>query len=176
MSGPAAHLPPSGLILREEREDEYRSIHDMTVAAFSTVSYGDGTEGEIIDRLRADGDLSLSTVAELEGVLVGQVSLSPAKIGEATGWFGLGPIAVAIDHMRQGIGSALVRHAVDWACDQGAAGVCLVGSHEYYPRFGFQNDGDVSYLDLTRKYVHWLTLSGPDPKGAITFAPALHGA
>jgi len=162
--------------LRSETEADFQAIRDVTLAAFAIVPYGDGTEGEIIDRLRSDGDLSLSYVAEVDGEVVGHVALSPAMIGDETGWYGMGPISVLPSAMGKGIGGALVNTAIDWAKAQGARGIVLAGSDTYYPRFGFSNENPVTYLDLYKIYVHTLTLSGPEPKGAITFAPALHGA
>jgi putative acetyltransferase len=42
---------------------------------------------------------------------------------------------------RQGIGSALVRAALDGAARSGAPAVFLEGSPDYYPRFGFEPAG-----------------------------------
>ena len=163
-------------IVRDECPSDIPTIHEITVAAFATKAFGDGTEGDLIDSLRRDGDLTLSLVAEMDGLVVGQVSLSPATVGSAEGWYGLGPVAVAPDHFKQGIGSTLIRTALGRLAEQGAAGVVLAGDPRYYSRFGFVNDGSVQYLDTDAKNVMYRTLNGPTATGAITFAPALHGA
>ncbi|MEL6609527.1 MAG: N-acetyltransferase [Pseudomonadota bacterium] len=166
------------MILRPERPGEEAEIHAMTNASFLTVSYGDGTEGQIIDRLRADGNLALSLVAVEDDQIVGQVTLSPATLGDMP-VLGLGPICARIDRYREGIGSALMHGALGWAHAQGAQGirgVVLAGSNLYYPRFGFRFDGGVSYLEIPRPHVHYLMFDGSDPTGEIVFAPGLQGA
>ena len=49
----------------------------------------------------------------------------------------LGPLAVACDRQREGIGAALMRAAVDAARSRSHAAIVLVGDPAYYGRFGF---------------------------------------
>jgi predicted N-acetyltransferase YhbS len=49
----------------------------------------------------------------------------------------LGPLAVASDVRRCGIGGELIRHALDEARRRGHRAVLLVGDAPYYGRFGF---------------------------------------
>ena len=50
----------------------------------------------------------------------------------------LGPVAVAADCRKHGIGTALVRHAITAARRLGHTAVILVGDAPYYSRFGFR--------------------------------------
>ncbi len=50
---------------------------------------------------------------------------------------GLAPMAVAPEHQRKGIGSALVRAGLEQCKQLGFAAVVVLGHPEYYPRFGF---------------------------------------
>lgn len=163
------------MILRPERPEDAARIREITYAAFATRSWSDGAEGGLPDALRADGHLSLSLVAEEDGEVVGQVCLSPAQVGGQDNWYGLGPIAVTPERFHQGIGGALVQGAVDWAKSQGAAGIVLTGSSDYYPRFGFES-GAVSYLTTPEQYTMRLVLHGPPAHGEIVFARALQEA
>jgi putative acetyltransferase len=66
--------------------------------------------------------------------------LTPAfPADDAPGWYALGPVAVAPELQRRGIGSRLIRTCLDWLQrpTQNAAGCILVGNPEYYRRFGF---------------------------------------
>lgn len=163
--------------IRPEMPGDQQAIRDVTEAAFAAVPHSDGTEGAIIDRLRADGDLAMSLVAVEGDAILGQVSFSPVRIGAASdGWFGLGPVAVRPDRQRQWIGTMLISEGLRRMTETGAAGIVLVGDPAYYARFGFVADGTVGYLDVDPKYVQHLVLNGPSAAGAITFAPALHGA
>lgn len=50
---------------------------------------------------------------------------------------GLAPMAVAPEHQRKGIGSALVRAGLEQCKQLGVGAVVVVGHPEYYLRFGF---------------------------------------
>src|SRR6185312_9316268 len=52
----------------------------------------------------------------------------------------LGPLAVACDRQGEGIGAALMAHAIDAARLSGHAAILLVGDAAYYGRFGFTAD------------------------------------
>lgn len=49
----------------------------------------------------------------------------------------LGPVAISPEYRNQGLGDALIRHALSRACALGHAAVLLVGDAPYYERFGF---------------------------------------
>src|SRR5262249_27644625 len=90
-------------------------------------------------RLR-DGGLPadhLSFVACDGRKLVGTVRLWNVSAGPGRPALLLGPLAVASQWRGQGIGSALVRHALAAAATRGHAAVLLVGDAPYYARFGF---------------------------------------
>jgi RimJ/RimL family protein N-acetyltransferase len=87
---------------------------------------------------RLDGDF----VAVAEGAIVGHIHVDRNRHG-----FGEIGMAVAKDRRGQGIGSALLAHAIDWAHGQGLHKLCLqVFPHNeaaiaLYRRFGFEEEG-----------------------------------
>ena len=64
------------------------------------------------------------------------VAVSAARIGADAGWSLFGPLAVAPDRQRQGIGSALMTEALT-RLRGSVRGAVLVGNPAYYRRFGF---------------------------------------
>lgn len=117
--------------IRGERPADDLAIHELTRVAFEPMPFSSGTEAPIIRALRASGDLTLSLVAEDDGVIVGHIAFSPVTIdGVHAGWFGLGPISVSADRQRQGIGKALIARGLELLRQQGAAGVALIGNPE----------------------------------------------
>jgi predicted N-acetyltransferase YhbS len=85
-------------------------------------------------RVPADG---LAFVAIARGKLVGTLRLWNVAAGPGRPALLLGPLAVASQWRNQGIGAALVRHALAAATARGHAAVLLVGDAPYYARFGF---------------------------------------
>ncbi|GAA5619616.1 hypothetical protein Brsp03_03781 [Brucella sp. NBRC 12951] len=91
-------------------------------------------------RLPADG-LAFAALGE-DGLLAGTVRLWDVHAGlDAFGFpvpaLLLGPLAVDPSAAGCGIGSALMRRAIDEAKDRGHGAIILVGDPEYYERFGF---------------------------------------
>jgi putative acetyltransferase len=122
-------------VIRPERPDDADAIRAIETAAF-----GRDNEARIVDRLRA-GDAfipELSLVAESTGSVVGHVLVSRGHVqpgGEPI--LLLGPIGVLPAMQGRGVGSALVRAALDGARAAGPPCVALVGDPAWYERFGF---------------------------------------
>lgn len=127
--------------IREEQAGDEAAIHAMVTRAFDGHPYSDGDEQDVIDRLRADGDLLLSLVAvdEASGAIIGQITYSPAILANGdTGWVVLGPVAVEPAHQGKGIGRALIEAGEAIMRERGAKGITVLGNPEIYSRFGFE--------------------------------------
>jgi predicted N-acetyltransferase YhbS len=85
-------------------------------------------------RLPAEG---LSLTAEHGGRLLGTVRLWHVDAGANRPALLLGPLAVHPEAQGLGLGSALMRDALDRAEALGHGAVLLVGDAPYYERFGF---------------------------------------
>jgi putative acetyltransferase len=161
------------MLIRRETPADIASIHAVTKAAFAKPGQPAPVEADLVDWLRADEGWipALSMVGVVGGEVVGHVvctrawiaSTAPAsRLGEATepgarGWvsestaLGLGPLSVHPNHQRRGVGLALM-HAVLGAADAlGESLVALLGSRDYYSRFGFRPAAD-------------LGIAAPDPR------------
>ncbi|NEJ72431.1 GNAT family N-acetyltransferase [Rhizobium phaseoli] len=161
------------MLMRYEAPGDIGAIHDLTSIAFAPMPYSEGTEAEIIRRLRASGDLAISLVAEDEGEILGHVAFSPVTINDVQdGWFGLGPISVKPERQRQGIGKALIVRGLELLKERGATGCALIGNPEIYSRVGFSSDGQLMYLDLDKRLVQRIVFHGPTPSGMLQFSPA----
>ncbi|ANU06943.1 GNAT family N-acetyltransferase [Paraurantiacibacter namhicola] len=159
--------------IRNERPEDLATIHALTATAFEGRVYSDGSEPRIVDQLRCDGDLALSLVAADSRRIVGHIAFSPVTISDGTeGWYGLGPVSVWPELQRQGIGSALIRKGLANLQTMGTKGVVLLGSTEYYPRFGFEHDPKLVYPGPPAEKFQRLVLSGPAPEGTVSYAPA----
>ena len=157
---------------RTEQPDDRRPIYKLTEAAFKDMPHSDGDEHELVDRLRADGDLTLSLVAEAAEGIVGHIAFSPVTISDGTqDWYGLGPVSVWPELHGKGIGGALINRGITEMRGIGAKGIVLLGSPEYYSRFGFTSDARVQYPGPPPEYFQYLALGSHVPEGVVSYAP-----
>ena len=122
------------VLIRAERDTDRAAVDAVNAAAFPTP-----LEADLVDALRREARPLVSLVAERDGAVVGHILFSPVTHENSPDLriMGLAPMAVAPDHQRSGIGSALVRAGLDECRQLGFAAVVVLGHPEYYPRFGF---------------------------------------
>jgi putative acetyltransferase len=99
-------------------------------------AFGSDEEPGIVEAVR-DEEGSFALVAEEEGAVVGHVQLSRAWVGD-TSVLALGPVGVLPERQRHGIGSELMRAALEEARGRGEVAVVLFGDPDFYLRFGFE--------------------------------------
>lgn len=122
-------------IIRPETSHDLALIRQINQAAF-----GGAEEADLIERLRANGKLTLSLVAELDGQPVGHIAFSPASVETNPAEIrviGLAPLAVLPDYQRSGVGSSLAKTGLAECRVLGYDAVVVLGHPRYYPRFGF---------------------------------------
>lgn len=131
----------TGYSIREEQPGDEAAIRAMVTRAFIGHPYSDGDEQDVIDRLRADGDLLLSLVAQKDGMIIGQITYSPALLENGDkDWVVLGPVAVDPAYQGKGIGRALIAAGEAAMRARGAKGITVLGDPAIYARFGFAPD------------------------------------
>jgi putative acetyltransferase len=120
--------------IRPEAEADRAAIHAVNQAAFGT-----SVEADLVDVLRSKASQLVSLVADVDDAIVGHVLFSKVWLSERDDLniMGLGPMAVAPDYQRKGVGSALVRAGLESCRPFGCQAVVVLGHAEYYPRFGF---------------------------------------
>jgi putative acetyltransferase len=128
-------MPPVNI--RQEQPQDRAAIWRVNHDAFDR-----DDEADLVDALRDGGWSRLSMVAEVESAIVGHVLFSQLIVrterGDVPG-LALAPMAVLPQFQRQGIGSRLVRHALELCRQDGHRFVIVLGHPEFYPRFGFSS-------------------------------------
>jgi putative acetyltransferase len=165
--------------IRAARRSERAEIEGVVAAAF-----GEDSDGPVVRMIRAldqTGATRLSLVAD-EDEIVGHVQLSRAWIDTRSRLVEalmLTPLSVSPDVQRQGIGTRLLREALDTADGLGVAAVFLEGDWNYYGSRGFVA---ASSLDLLRpsqripeRAFQVATLSGYEPSmsGQVVYPDAM---
>jgi putative acetyltransferase len=124
-----------GIEVRRETIADRPGVRAVEVAAF-----GHDAEADLVQGLRLAARTYVGIVACEDLEVLGHAALTEVTLEPENGVRGLGlaPVAVMPDRQRSGIGSALVRSALDEARRSGAAFVVVLGEPAYYGRFGFR--------------------------------------
>jgi putative acetyltransferase len=121
------------MIIREARDQDQEAIHQVVSAAFGQV-----LEARLVRDLEDAGDAVLSLVAEDQDAVLGHVLLS--RMSAPFPALALAPVSVRPADQGKGVGSALVRAALERVHGGDWAAVFVLGDPAYYERFGFEQD------------------------------------
>lgn len=159
--------------IRPERTGDAAVIAEVVGEAFAGHPQSRQTEPFIVAALRRVGALTVSLVAESDGMIIGHIAFSPVFIsGEISSFHALGPLAVSPGRQRKGVGRALVRAGLDALRRAGWRGCLAVGDPAYYRRFGFAHHPDCNVPGIPQDYVLALAFDGAPVTGDITHHPA----
>ncbi|MCI0765258.1 N-acetyltransferase [Bacillus sp. TL12] len=130
------------IIVRQEREEDYKKTEEVVQQAFLDEEFSDQTEHKLVHRIRKSNAFipELSLVA-VDKEVVGHILLSKIKIvdGSATvDSLALAPVSVAPGYQKKGIGSLLISSVLRKAKELGYHSVIVLGHKDYYPKFGFK--------------------------------------
>ena len=161
------------LTIREELPADEAAIRELTLRAFIGHPYSDGDEADVINRLRADGDLYLSLVALDGEEIIGQVTYSQARLSNGeTGWMVVGPIAVEPSRQGEGIGRGLIERGEAEMKARGAKGITVLGDPRLYARFGFVQGTPMQLEGELGEFLQVKSYGAPIPAASISYAPA----
>ena len=141
------------LVIRPERAGDESAIRQILDDAFAGP-----VEGELVERLRANGDLVLALVALQGGKIAGYAAWPRLWIQTPRDQYkaiALAPLAVAPSQQRSGIGSTLTREGLAQLRAHGESIVFVLGDPVYYQRFGFSLDTASAYrVDVCGRSLH----------------------
>ncbi len=129
--------------LRQENENDYKSVFQLIEKAFEKEEYSDHKEQFLVERLRKSDAFipELSIVAEVENKIVGHILFTKLEIKNESQSFqslALAPVSVLPEFQGKGIGSKLILYGHEVAKKLGYKSVILLGHQDYYPRFGYE--------------------------------------
>ena len=129
----------AGVAIRDEEPGDGPAIREVNEHAF-----GRRDEADLVDRLRADGEVvaSLVVLQSQAQEIVGHIPFGrlPIELGDRViAGAALAPMAVRPHLQRRGIGTALVRAGLERCRERAVEAVIVLGHSDYYPRFGFSS-------------------------------------
>jgi len=120
----------TGVIMRQVCTQDHREVFQLVSAAFGTQD-----EAELVNNLRAKGEIRYDWLAEEKGKIIGHLALSEMLAPVKT--LALAPVSVLPMRQGQGVGSALITKALMRAKADGWICAVVLGDPNYYGRFGF---------------------------------------
>jgi putative acetyltransferase len=157
-------------MIRLEGAGDHAAVRDLLLRAFPGPA-----EADLVDALRAAGDLILALVAE-GGSVVGMIGFSRVTIaGSSLRAAALAPVAVAPERQRHGLGSALIREGLARLRAAGEDLILVLGEPAFYARFGFERRHAARLrTPYDGPYLQAMPLNGRGLKaeGAVHYAPA----
>lgn len=163
------------VFVRPETPADVGAIREINRAAF-----GVSVEADLVDRLRNDGDLLLSLVAEDGGRIAGHCGFSRLTVhslGRVARAVSLGPVAVWPDKQRNGIGQMMIREGIARLIRARETLIFVLGDPNYYSRFGFDAGAATAFrTPYDGPYLQVLRLRDDAPAaGEVRYAPAFAG-
>lgn len=131
------------LIIRKEIDKDFNDIYNLVKNAFENCDHSDGNEHNLVEKLRKSENYipKLSLVAVESDKIVGYIMLTKLYIKDNNNIYeslALAPLAVSPEYQNKGIGSNLVREALKLSKKLEYKNIFVLGSENYYPRFGFK--------------------------------------
>ena len=115
-------------------------MDDEAIRRLSDAAFGGTYESRLVGALRSAGLAVIELASVDRSGVIGHILLSTLSVTVANKplrALALAPMSVHPDHQRQGIGSGLVRLALERARQRRWQAVVVLGHPAYYPRFGF---------------------------------------
>ncbi|MBD5506981.1 MAG: N-acetyltransferase [Lachnospiraceae bacterium] len=135
----------NNLIIRNEQTGDYRKVEELHRNAFWNLGVPGCNEHYLAHILRTHEDFipELDYVCELDGQVVANVMYTKSKLvdeqGNETGILTFGPIGVAPEVQRKGIGKALLEKSFHEAVRMGYKAIAIFGNPDNYVARGFRS-------------------------------------
>ena len=135
------------IIIRQETEDDINEVNILIRNSFWNVYRPGCSEHLIASRLRVSPCFirELDLVMELDGRIIGQIMYVKSHIDTALGKLStaiFGPVSIASQYQRKGLGLHLVKHSLDIASELGIKAVLIEGNPDFYRHAGFIRASD----------------------------------
>lgn len=132
------------LVIRLEKEDEYREVENLVRDSFWNVYRPGCLEHYVLNQLRNDSAFvpELDFVMLLDGEIIGQNMFMRAEItaddGRSVPIMTMGPICIKNELKRKGYGKILLDYSLQKAAELGCGALCFEGNIDFYGKSGFR--------------------------------------
>ena len=133
------------MMIRNEKQEDYRSVEEMIKKAFWNLSMPGCNEHYFAHEVRKSKDFipELDFVLEEDGKIIGHIIYVKAKLiandGTEKEILSFGPFTIHPDYQRKGYGRKLLNHSFEVAKQLGYDTIVIWGNPENYACYGFKN-------------------------------------
>ena len=140
------------MVIRQEREQDYKEVYKLVTEAFAAADHADGNEQDLVEALRKGSSFipELSLVAEAGGELAGHILFTKAAVGKDPVLV-LAPLSVKPAYWRRGIGTALVNRGHEIARELGYEYSLVLGANSTIRAWGMSRQSSLG-LKCRRGY------------------------
>lgn len=130
------------IIIRLEKEDDYREVEELVRKSFWNVYRTGCTEHFVLKKLREDSNFisELDFVMEKNGKIIGQNVFVKSHIdlddGSKLPIMTMGPICIANEYKRLGYGKMLLDCSIEKAKEYGCKALFFEGNIDFYGKSG----------------------------------------
>lgn len=145
------------IIIRTEKEKEYREVENLVRESFWNVYRPGCLEHYVLHQLRKDAAFvpELDFVMEMGEQIIGQNMFMKAFIqaddGRKIPIMTMGPICIAPDLKRKGYGKIMLDYSLEKAKELGCGAICMEGTIDFYGKSGYRQASEfgIRYHGLT---------------------------
>ena len=133
------------MIIRNEKQDDYRAVEEMIKKTFWNLSVPGCNEHYFAHQVRKSEDYipELDFVIEEDGKIIGHIIYVKAKLiandGTQQEILSFGPFTIHPDYQRKGYGRKLLNHSFEVAKKLGYDTIVIWENPENYACYGFKN-------------------------------------
>lgn len=152
-----------------------RSEDRPGIAELNTKAFGRPDEAKIVEQLRADGEVMMELVAEVDGQIIGHALFYQLRVFGKLAALGLGPMCVDPWIQREGVGKGMLNHSLTFLQQQGVSLIFVLGHPEYYSRFGFNTAATADFESPFKGNPAFMAVRmrfGPPMSGRLLFPDA----
>lgn len=131
------------IIIRNECEADYKRVEEIARDAFWNLYVPGAEEHYVVHKMRSHPDFikELTFVVEVDGKVEGAIFYSKSKVvrtdGKEVDTISFGPVFIAPEWHRKGLGYKLISHSINVARELGYNAILTLGYSYHYAPFGF---------------------------------------
>ena len=133
------------MIIRNEKEEDYRTVEELTRKAFWNLHCLGCNEHYLVHIMRNHEDFiaDLDFVLEIDGRIVANIMYTKSKLVDEKGYekevLTFGPLSVLPEYQRKGYGKRIMEHSFKKCVELGYDKIVIFGNPENYISTGFKS-------------------------------------